>query len=110
MYLKYARHVHKLFFFFGHVCTKAAVIHILTIVPVHARPSNSDFSEQVIEEKLELSPFVLPADMQTVEGMMESGRCVIENTAYQSPEFRKIHMELATFFNAAGQVCLLSPA
>mmetsp|Transcript_39704 Transcript_39704/g.97590 ORF Transcript_39704/g.97590 Transcript_39704/m.97590 type:complete len:338 (+) Transcript_39704:83-1096(+) len=63
----------------------------------------ADGIDRVLGEKLELSPFQLPEDMQTVEGMMESGRCVIENSAYQSPEFRKIHMELATFFNPAGQ-------
>lgn len=66
----------------------------------------ADGIDRTVSEKLELSPFKLPEDMQSVEGMMENGRCVIENSAWQSPEFRKIHLELATFFNEAGEVRL----
>jgi phycocyanobilin:ferredoxin oxidoreductase len=44
---------------------------------------------------LELSPYSLPADLGYVEGRLEGEKLVIENQCFQSPQFRKMHLELA---------------
>jgi phycocyanobilin:ferredoxin oxidoreductase len=44
---------------------------------------------------LELSPYQIPADLGYVEGSLEGERLVIENCCHQTPQFRKIHLELA---------------
>lgn len=45
--------------------------------------------------RLELSPFHLPDDLGYVEGKLEGERLIIENRCYQTPQFRKLHLELA---------------
>jgi len=44
---------------------------------------------------LELSPYSLPEGLGYVEGRLEGERLRIENRCYQSPQFRKMHLELA---------------
>lgn len=44
---------------------------------------------------LDLSPFTLPEGLGYVEGKLEGEKLVIENRCYQSPQFRKMHLELA---------------
>jgi phycocyanobilin:ferredoxin oxidoreductase len=44
---------------------------------------------------LELSPYDLPPEMGYVEGRLEGEKLVIENRCYQTPQFRKMHLELA---------------
>ncbi|MEO0377117.1 MAG: phycocyanobilin:ferredoxin oxidoreductase, partial [Cyanobacteria bacterium P01_A01_bin.17] len=44
---------------------------------------------------LQLSPYELPADLGYIEGRLEGERLVIENSCYQTPQFRKLHLELA---------------
>ncbi|MBR8827095.1 MAG: phycocyanobilin:ferredoxin oxidoreductase [Gomphosphaeria aponina SAG 52.96 = DSM 107014] len=44
---------------------------------------------------LDLSPYELPAGLGYVEGRLEGEKLTIENRCYQSPQFRKMHLELA---------------
>jgi phycocyanobilin:ferredoxin oxidoreductase len=44
---------------------------------------------------LELSPYSLPEGLGYVEGKLEGERLRIENRCYQTPQFRKMHLELA---------------
>jgi phycocyanobilin:ferredoxin oxidoreductase len=55
----------------------------------------ADRIEAVWREHLDLEPYYLPSDLGYVEGKMEGERIVIENHCFQTPQFRKLHMELA---------------
>ncbi|WP_448597206.1 phycocyanobilin:ferredoxin oxidoreductase [Thermoleptolyngbya sp.] len=55
----------------------------------------ADRIEAVWHELLDLSPYRLPEDLGYVEGRLEGERLVIENHCYQTPQFRKLHLELA---------------
>ena len=46
-------------------------------------------------QDLELSPYHLPDDLGYIEGRLEGEKLVIENACYQTPQFRKMHLELA---------------
>lgn len=46
-------------------------------------------------DSLTLSPYDLPEDLGYVEGRLEGEKLVIENCCYQTPQFRKLHLELA---------------
>ncbi len=46
-------------------------------------------------QQLDLSPYYLPDDLGYVEGKLEGEKLVIENRCYQTPQFRKLHLELA---------------
>lgn len=48
---------------------------------------------------LELSPYTLPEGLGYVEGKLEGERLRIENRCYQTPQFRKMHLELAKVGN-----------
>lgn len=47
------------------------------------------------QEYLVLSPYELPDGLGYVEGKLEGEKLVIENRCYQTPQFRKMHLELA---------------
>jgi len=47
------------------------------------------------ERYLDLSPYELPEGLGYVEGRLEGEKLTIENRCYQSPQFRKMHLELA---------------
>ncbi|MGB3612537.1 MAG: phycocyanobilin:ferredoxin oxidoreductase [Elainellaceae cyanobacterium] len=51
--------------------------------------------ERIWEDKLTLSPYEIPADLGYIENQLEDERLTIENRCYQTPHFRKIHLELA---------------
>lgn len=51
--------------------------------------------EELWQRTLTLSPYALPADMGYVESRLEGEKLVIENRCCQTPEFRKLHLELA---------------
>lgn len=55
----------------------------------------ADCIEGVWQEYLELSPYPLPSELGYVEGRLEGEKLRIENHCYQTPEFRKLHLELA---------------
>jgi phycocyanobilin:ferredoxin oxidoreductase len=51
--------------------------------------------ETVWAQYLDLSPYHLPGELGYVEGRLEGEKLVIENKCYQTPQFRKLHLELA---------------
>ncbi|MBX2864686.1 MAG: phycocyanobilin:ferredoxin oxidoreductase [Leptolyngbyaceae cyanobacterium MAG.088] len=55
----------------------------------------ADIIEATWQRHLALSPYHLPSDLGYVESRLEGERLVIENVCYQTPEFRKLHLELA---------------
>lgn len=55
----------------------------------------ADCIEEVWNQYLEISPYSVPEDLGFVEGSLEGERLVIENHCYQTPQFRKLHLELA---------------
>jgi phycocyanobilin:ferredoxin oxidoreductase len=55
----------------------------------------ADRIETIWREYLDLAPYQLPEDLGYVEGRLEGERLTIENSCYQTPQFRKLHLELA---------------
>lgn len=55
----------------------------------------ADRIEATWHRYLELSPYALPEDLGYVEGKLEGEKLKIENRCYQTPQFRKLHLELA---------------
>jgi phycocyanobilin:ferredoxin oxidoreductase len=55
----------------------------------------ADRIESTWQEHLTLSPYQIPQDLGYVEGNLEGERLTIENRCHQTPQFRKIHLELA---------------
>ncbi|PSB57426.1 phycocyanobilin:ferredoxin oxidoreductase [Chamaesiphon polymorphus] len=55
----------------------------------------ADRIERTWQEYLDLSPYKIPHDLGYVEGSLEGERLVIENKCHQTPQFRKLHLELA---------------
>jgi phycocyanobilin:ferredoxin oxidoreductase len=51
--------------------------------------------ENTWHSQLALSPYDTPTDLGYVEGALEGERLTIENSCYQTPQFRKLHLELA---------------
>ena len=47
------------------------------------------------QDYLTPSPYEIPEDLGYVEGSLEGEKLVIENHCYQTPQFRKLHLELA---------------
>ncbi len=52
------------------------------------------------ETHCDLAPLHLPEDLGYVEGRLEGERLVIENRCYQTPQLRKLHLELARVGNS----------
>ena len=55
----------------------------------------ADTIERVWRKHLDLSTYNLPSELGYVEGKLEGEKLTIENRCYQTPQFRKLHMELA---------------
>jgi phycocyanobilin:ferredoxin oxidoreductase len=55
----------------------------------------ADSIESIWHQHLDLSPYYLPDDLGYVEGKLEGEKLIIENKCYQTPQFRKLHLELA---------------
>jgi phycocyanobilin:ferredoxin oxidoreductase len=55
----------------------------------------ADCIETTWKQHLDLSPYPLPSELGYVEGRLEGEKLVIENRCYQTPQFRKLHLELA---------------
>ena len=55
----------------------------------------ADCIEFTWSQYLDLSPYHLPEDLGYVEGRLEGEKLIIENRCYQTPQFRKMHLELA---------------
>ncbi len=66
--------------------------------------------ESIWQEHLDLSPYQVPEDLGYVEGSLEGERLVIENHCYQTPQFRKLHLELAQVGNSLDILhCVMFP-
>ncbi|MBE9007001.1 phycocyanobilin:ferredoxin oxidoreductase [Fortiea sp. LEGE XX443] len=59
----------------------------------------ADSIEGVWHKHLQLSPYNLAVELGYVEGRLEGERLTIENRCYQTPQFRKMHLELAKVGN-----------
>ncbi|MBW4568402.1 MAG: phycocyanobilin:ferredoxin oxidoreductase [Tolypothrix carrinoi HA7290-LM1] len=59
----------------------------------------ADTIEGAWHKHLDLSPYHLPAELGYVEGRLEGEKLTIENRCYQTPQFRKMHLELAKVGN-----------
>jgi phycocyanobilin:ferredoxin oxidoreductase len=55
----------------------------------------ADRIEVTWRQYLDLSPYQLPGDLGYIEGRLEGEKLTIENQCYQTPQFRKLHLELA---------------
>ncbi len=55
----------------------------------------ANFIEAYWQDYLSLSPYEIPKDLGYVEGSLEGEKLIIENHCYQTPQFRKLHLELA---------------
>jgi len=55
----------------------------------------SDRIEAIWHQYLDISDYAMPEDLGYVEGKLEGERLTIQNRCYQSPQFRKLHIELA---------------
>jgi phycocyanobilin:ferredoxin oxidoreductase len=51
--------------------------------------------EAIWHRHLDLSPYPLPDELGYVEGRLEGEKLTIENRCFQTPQFRKLHLELA---------------
>lgn len=70
----------------------------------------ADAIESAWQEHLDLSPYQLPNDLGYVEGRLEGERLTIENSCYQTPQFRKLHLELAKVGNSLDILhCVMFP-
>ncbi|GAB4379356.1 MAG: phycocyanobilin:ferredoxin oxidoreductase [Elainellaceae cyanobacterium] len=59
---------------------------------------------------LDLTPYHLPEDLGYIEGRLEGEKLVIENRCYQTPQFRKLHLELAKIGNGLDILhCVMFP-
>ena len=59
----------------------------------------ADCIEETWHRYLELSPYSVPEGLGYIEGSLEGERLTIENHCYQTPQFRKLHLELAQVGN-----------
>lgn len=55
----------------------------------------ADCIEAVWHRHLDVSPYLMSAELGYVEGRLEGEKLTIENRCYQTPQFRKMHLELA---------------
>ena len=55
----------------------------------------ADCIEGTWQRYLDLSPYPMPSELGYVEGRLEGEKLTIENRCYQTPQFRKLHLELA---------------
>lgn len=59
---------------------------------------------------LSLSPYEIPEELGYVEGNLEGEKLIIENHCYQTPQFRKLHLELAQVGNSLDILhCVMFP-
>lgn len=70
----------------------------------------ADCIEEVWRQHLDLSPYSVPEDLGYIEGSLEGERLIIENHCYQTPQFRKLHLELAQVSNGLDILhCVMFP-
>lgn len=66
--------------------------------------------EAIWQSSLDLSPYDIPEDLGYIEGSLEEEKVVIENSCYKTPQFRKLHLELAQIGNGLDIMhCVMFP-
>jgi phycocyanobilin:ferredoxin oxidoreductase len=55
----------------------------------------ADAIEAIWQQHLQLASYSVPEDLGYIEGSLEGEKLTIENCCYQTPQFRKLHLELA---------------
>lgn len=66
--------------------------------------------ESIWHKQLMLFPYETPADLGYVEGTLEGEQLVIQNICYQTLQFRKLHLELASVGNTLDILhCVMFP-
>jgi phycocyanobilin:ferredoxin oxidoreductase len=66
--------------------------------------------ESIWQANLDLSPYQVPEDLGYIEGALEGARLIIENHCYSTPQFRKLHLELAKVGNGLDILhCVMFP-
>jgi phycocyanobilin:ferredoxin oxidoreductase len=69
-----------------------------SFLQLELHPLISKLAEVILSnwhEYLELTPYQLPEGLGYIEGRLEGEKLTIENTCFQTPQFRKMHLELA---------------
>jgi phycocyanobilin:ferredoxin oxidoreductase len=62
------------------------------------------------QQTLDLSPYDIPEDLGYIENQLEGETLIIENYCYQTPQFRKLHLELAQIGNGLDILhCVMFP-
>jgi phycocyanobilin:ferredoxin oxidoreductase len=70
----------------------------------------ADLIEATWQQSLELAPYEVPAGLGYIENQLEGETLVIENHCYQTPQFRKLHLELAQVGNGLDILhCVMFP-
>lgn len=70
----------------------------------------ADGIEAKWKQYLQLSPYPVPEDLGYIEGSLEGERLTIENYCYRTPQFRKLHLELAQVSNGIDILhCVMFP-
>jgi phycocyanobilin:ferredoxin oxidoreductase len=70
----------------------------------------ADSIEEIWQQYLDISPYSVPEGLGYVEGHLEGERLIIENHCYQTPQFRKLHLELAQVGNGLDILhCVMFP-
>lgn len=70
----------------------------------------ADCIETTWTHTLDLSPYPIPEDLGYIEGQLEGDRLFIENRCFQTPQFRKLHLELARVGNVLDILhCVMFP-
>jgi phycocyanobilin:ferredoxin oxidoreductase len=70
----------------------------------------ADRIDAIWQNYLDLSAYPLPAELGYVEGKLEGERLTIANRCYQTPQFRKLHLELAKVGNGLDILhCVMFP-
>jgi phycocyanobilin:ferredoxin oxidoreductase len=70
----------------------------------------ADCIEETWHQYLDLSAYHLPDELGYVEGKLEGEKLTIENRCYQTPQFRKMHLELAKVGNVLDILhCVMFP-
>jgi phycocyanobilin:ferredoxin oxidoreductase len=94
-------------------CTMTLAMTPATSLRYEQNPTISQLADRIDAiwtESLDLKPYFLPEDLGYVEGRMEGERLVIENKCYQTPQFRKLHLELAKIGNGLDILhCVMFP-
>jgi phycocyanobilin:ferredoxin oxidoreductase len=87
----------------------------MTLLPLRDRQHTligklANAIETLWQETLDLSPYDIPADLGYIENQLEGEVLVIENHCYQTPQFRKLHLELAQVGNGLDILhCVMFP-